>query len=218
MNAAANSITNFQDFNTQNQKRADIAAEFAKQELNFADGGRASYRVGGIAKAILKKINKKKVKDAVDDIFETGDYKYDAEIAAEALVENNPKLFGGKLIDDIDEGLRSEIYGLTLAELSTRMALKLKATRAARSQGQPLKTFETTTPPRQFSLNVEKAVSELNIPREEAMRIAQLPSSEQKAALDFYLNRSTAQQAELMNYNPKKFDAAKGGLAKILGV
>ena len=187
-------------------------------DIPFADGGRASYRVGGIAKAILKKINKKKVKDAVDDIFETGDYKYDAEIAAEALVENNPKLFGGKLIDDIDEGLRSEIYGLTLAELSTRMALKLKATRAARSQGQPLKTFETTTPPRQFSLNVEKAVSELNIPREEAMRIAQLPSSEQKAALDFYLNRSTAQQAELMNYNPKKFDAAKGGLAKILGV
>ena len=187
-------------------------------DIPFADGGRASYRVGGLAKAILKKINKKKVKDAVDDIFETGDYKYDAEIAAEALVENNPKLFGGKLIDDIDEGLRSEIYGLTLAELSTRMALKLKATRAARSQGQPLKTFETTTPPRQFSLNVEKAVSELNIPREEAMRIAQLPSSEQKAALDFYLNRSTSQQAELMNYNPKKFDAAKGGLAKILGV
>jgi len=67
-------------------------------------------------------------------------------------------------------------------------------------------------------LNVEKAISELNIPREEAMRIAQLPSSEQKAALDFYLNRSTSQQAELMNYNPKKFDAAKGGLAKILEV
>ena len=211
-------------------------------DIPFADGGRASYRVGGLAKAILKKINKKKVKDAVDDIFETGDYKYDAEIAAEALVENNPKLFGGKLIDDIDEGLRSEIYGLTLAELSTRMALKMQLRRAAvgkgvvnekipefkresmkladgvTGKGKPFQTFETTTPPRQFSLNVEKAVSELNIPREEAMRIAQLPSSEQKAALDFYLNRSTSQQAELMNYNPKKFDAAKGGLAKILGV
>ena len=32
------------------------------------------------------------IKDAVDDIFPTGDYKYDAQIAAEALVENNPKL------------------------------------------------------------------------------------------------------------------------------
>ena len=211
-------------------------------DIPFADGGRAEYRIGGIAKAILKKINKKKVKDAVDDIFETGDYKYDAELAAEALVENNPKLFGGKLIDDIDEGLRSEIYGLTLAELSTRMALKMQARRAAvgkgvvneipepfkresmklvdgvTGKGEKFKTFETTTPPRQFQLNVEKAISELNIPREEAMRIAQLPSSEQKTALDFYLNRDMAQGVELMNYNPKKFDAAKGGLAKILEV
>ena len=94
-----------------------------------------NYRIGGVDKAILKKINKKKVKDAVDDIFETGDYKYDAELAAEALVENNPKLFGGKLIDDIDEALRSEIYGLTLAELSTRMALKMQLRRAAMGKG-----------------------------------------------------------------------------------
>jgi hypothetical protein len=141
-------------------------------DVPFADGGRASYRIGGVAKAILKKINKKKVKDAVDDIFETGDYKYDAELAAEALVENNPKLFGGQLYDDIDEALRSEIYGLTLAELSTRMALKMQLRRAAvgkgvvnenvpefkresmklvdgvTGKGKPFQTFETTTPPR----------------------------------------------------------------------
>jgi len=67
-------------------------------------------------------------------------------------------------------------------------------------------------------LNVEKAISELNIPREEAMRIAQLPSSEQKAALDIYLNKDFGQRIALSEYNPKKFDAAKGGLAKILGV
>ena len=206
-------------------------------DIPFAEGGRAGYRVGGIAKAILKKINKKTVKKAVDDIFETGDYKLDAELAAEALVENNPKLFGGKLIDDIDEGLRSEIYGLTLAELSSRIALKMQARRAAvgkgivnenipefkrqsmklvdgvTGKGEKFKTFETTTPPRQFQLNVEKAMSELNIPREEAMRIAQLPSSEQKTALDFYLNRDVTQRAELMDYNPKKFDAAAGGRA-----
>ena len=35
----------------------------------------------------------------------------DAEMAAEALVENNPAAFGGKLIDDIDDATRSEIYG-----------------------------------------------------------------------------------------------------------
>ena len=196
-------------------------------DIPFAEGGRAEYRVGGIAKAILKKINKKKVKDAVDDIFETGDYKYDAELAAEALVENNPKLFGGKLIDDIDEGLRSEIYGLTLAELSSRIALKMQARRAGSTIPkdeylQVKANFKNeilggpipgTRKPRQFQLNVEKAMSELNIPREEAMRIAQLPSSEQKTALDFYLNRSTAQKTELMNYTPNKFDAAAGGRA-----
>jgi len=215
----------------------DLEAALNALRSRKAEGGRAEYRVGGVAKAILKKINKKTVKKAVDDIFETGDYKLDAELAAEALVENNPKLFGGKLIDDIDEGLRSEIYGLTLAELSTRMALKIQARRAAvgkgivnenipefkresmklvdgvTGKGEKFKTFETTTEPRQFQLNVEKAMSELNIPREEAMRIAQLPSSEQKTALDFYLNRDVTQRAELMDYNPKKFDAAAGGRA-----
>jgi hypothetical protein len=205
----------------------DLEAALNALRSRKAEGGRAEYRVGGIAKAILKKINKKKVKDAVDDIFETGDYKYDAELAAEALVENNPKLFGGKLIDDIDEGLRSEIYGLTLRELSTRTALKIQARRAGSTIPkdeylQVKANFDNeilggpipgTRKPRGFSLNVEKAMSELNIPREEAMRIAQLPSSEQKTALDFYLNRSTAQKTELMDYNPKKFDAAAGGRA-----
>ena len=67
-----------------------------------------------------------------------------------------------------------------------------------------------------FKLNVEKAVSELNIPREEAIRIAQLPSDQQKLALQKYMDTDMAQRAELMNYSPKTFDAAKGGLAKIL--
>jgi hypothetical protein len=83
-------------------------------------------------------------------------------------------------------------------------------------KGKPFQTFETTTPPRQFKLNVEKAMSELNIPREEAERIARLSSDEQKAALDIYLNRDLGQRFALSEYNPKKFDAAKGGLAKIL--
>jgi len=67
-----------------------------------------------------------------------------------------------------------------------------------------------------FTLNVEKAVSELNIPRAEAIRIASLPSDQQKLALQKYLDMNMAQRTELMNYSPKKFDAAKGGLAKIL--
>ena len=73
------------------------------------------------------------VKDAVDDIFPTGDYKMDAEIAAEALVENNPKLFGNKLIDDLDDAARSDIYGLVLGEVSTRFGLNLKKQRSIKS-------------------------------------------------------------------------------------
>ena len=186
---------------------------------DLADGGRAGYRFGGLTKSLLKKLNTKKIKAAVDDIFPSGDYKYDAEMAAEALVENNPKLFGGQLYDDLDDMIRSDVYGLVLKELSQRNALKMQATRAARSQGPVVDTTITeAVTPRGFSLNVEKAMSELNIPREEAERIARLSSDEQKAALDIYLNRSTAQGVQLMNYNPKKFDAAKGGLAKILEI
>ena len=85
-------------------------------------------------------------------------------------------------------------------------------------KGEKFKTFETTTAPRMFTLNVEKAVSELNIPRAEAIRIASLPSDQQKVALQIYLDKNMAQRAELMDYNPKTFDAAKGGLAKILEI
>ena len=71
-------------------------------------------------------------------------------------------------------------------------------------------------PTPRFQLNVDKAVSELNIPREEAIRIASLPSDQQKIALQIYLDRDMSQRIALSDYNPKTFDAAKGGLAKIL--
>jgi hypothetical protein len=69
-----------------------------------------------------------------------------------------------------------------------------------------------------FQLNVEKAVSELNIPRAEAIRISQLPSDQQKLALQKYLDKDFSQRITLGDYNPKTFDAAQGGLAKILEV
>ena len=208
----------------------DLEAALNALRSRKADGGRANYRFGGLTKSLLKKLNTKKIKAAVDDIFPSGDYKYDAEMAAEALVENNPKLFGGQLYDDLDDMIRSDVYGLVLKELSQRNALKLQARRAGSTIPkdeylQVKANFENeilggpipgTRKPRGFSLNVEKAMSELNIPREEAERIARLSSDEQKAALQIYMDRNTAQGVQLMNYNPKKFDAAKGGLAKIL--
>jgi len=234
----------------------------AKFVDNLADGGiagldtRQGLRFGGkAAKNILSKIDDTMIKKAADDIFPTDDYKYDAELVVDALVENNPKIFKNLLADDLDDALRSELYGLAVSETGTRAAMKIKAGKMERplfdengklnkdavladaskyggldgkrksiipdnEYVQVKKDFNQEilgkAPTPRFQLNVDKAVSELNIPREEAIRIAQLPSDQQKLALQRYMDMDTAQRAELMNYNPKTFDAAKGGLAKIL--
>ena len=225
----------------------------------LADGGiagletRQGLKFGGkTGKSILAKIDDKMIKKAADDIFPTDDYKYDAELVVDALVENNPKLFKNLLASDLDDALRSELYGLAVSETGTRAAMKIKAGKmerplfdengnlnkdavladATRYGGldgkrksiipdneyvQVKKDFNQEilgqAPTPRFQLNVDKAVSELNIPREEAIRIAKLPSDQQKLALQRYMDMNTAQRAELMNYNPKTFDAAKGGRA-----
>jgi hypothetical protein len=240
-----------------------------RDQMPFADGGiaRLGFKFGGSSK-FLKKINSKMIKKAADDIFPTDDYKYDAELVVDALVENNPKIFKNMLAGDLDDALRSELYGLAVSETGTRAAMKIRAGKMERplfdengnlnkdavladatkfsgldgrkdavkrgivnenvpefkrqsmklvdgetSKGEKFKTFETTTAPRMFTLNVDKAVSELNIPREEAIRIASLPSDQQKVALQIYLDKNMAQKLELIKYSPKKFDAAKGGRA-----
>ena len=66
------------------------------------------------------------IKDAVDDIFPTGDYKMDAELAAESLVELNPKLFGGRLLDDLNDHARSDVYGLVIDEVTRRFGLQVR--------------------------------------------------------------------------------------------
>ena len=134
-------------------------------------------------------------------------------MVVEALVENNPKLFKNLLADDLDDALRSELYGLAVSETGTRAAMKIKANRAGNVVDT---TITEKVTPKGFSLNVERAVSELNIPRAEAIRISQLPSDQQKLELQKYLDRDMAQRIALADYNPKTFDAAKGGLAKIL--
>jgi hypothetical protein len=163
-------------------------------------------------------------------------------MVVESLVENNPKLFKNLLAEDLDDALRSELYGLAVGETGSRLAKQIKTRKSAvdrgvvnevvpevkresmklvdgvTGKGEKFKTFETTTPPRQFKLNVEKAVSELNIPREEAVRISQLPSDQQKLELQKYLDKDFSQRIALADYKPNKFDAAKGGLAKILEV
>ena len=100
---------------------------------DLADGGiagletRQGLKFGGkIGKSILAKIDDTMIKKAADDIFPTDDYKYDAEMVVEALVENNPKLFKNLLADDLDDALRSDLYGLAVRETGSRLGTKLK--------------------------------------------------------------------------------------------
>jgi hypothetical protein len=105
----------------------------AKIVEDFADGGiaRLGFKFGGSSK-FLKKINSKMIKKAADDIFPTDDYKYDAELVVDALVENNPKIFKNMLAEDLDDALRSELYGLAVSETGNRAAMKIRSGRMER--------------------------------------------------------------------------------------
>ncbi len=63
-----------------------------------------------------------KIKEAVDNIFPTGDYKMDAQMAAESFVENNPQAFNDMLFDDLDQRTQMKIYDLVLTEIQGNMA------------------------------------------------------------------------------------------------
>jgi len=70
--------------------------------------------------------NPKKIREAIDNIFKTGDYKMDAELAAESLVELNPKAFGGKLYDDLDDKTRMEVYGAVINDVMGDVSKTIK--------------------------------------------------------------------------------------------
>ena len=99
-----------------------------------AEGGRIGLLAGTVPKLLRLLKNKKKVQAAVDDIFPTGDYKYDAQMAADALVENNPKTFGNKLYEDLDQDTQMEIYSTVLEPITNKMATQMKLQRATRPE------------------------------------------------------------------------------------
>ena len=108
-----------------------------------ADGGRIGLLAGSVPKipavisALLK--NKKKVNQAVNNIFPTGDYKLDAEMVAESIVELNPKPFDNMLYDDLNDVTRSEVYGAALSGVNQQNALMLQIKKATR----PEKTLQS---------------------------------------------------------------------------
>ena len=55
-------------------------------------------------------------------------------MAAEALVENNPKIFKNKLYDDLDLDTQIEIYGAVLEPIQKNMALMRQLKKASRPE------------------------------------------------------------------------------------
>jgi hypothetical protein len=138
-----------------------------------------------------------KVRAAVDDIFPTGDYKYDAEMAAEALVENNPAAFGGKLIDDIDDATRSDIYGAVLRVITNDMA-KMREMRKLSTPTKTLAGIKNTG-----TINI----SDQNV-AEEFSRF--MKESDPTGFKDL------EQKVELSNFNPKgRKKNAHGGIINL---
>ena len=79
-----------------------------------------------------------KIRAAVDDIFPTGDYKYDAQMAAEALVENNPQAFNNMLYEDLDQRTQMKVYGAVLGVVQSDLGKMLQMKRLSK----PTKTLE----------------------------------------------------------------------------
>ena len=83
-------------------------------DIPFNLGGRVGLKYG--TKKLFN-FTKKQLLDAVNDIFPTGDRKYDAEMVSDALVENNPKMFKNRLRADLNDMEYTEIYGIALDAL-----------------------------------------------------------------------------------------------------
>ena len=171
--------------------------EWIKRKRGYAAGGRIGmWRGGGIkiGKNVMNLLrNNKKIREAIDNIFPTGDYKMDAEMAVESLVELNPQVFGGKLADDLDDALRSEIYGAVINPIMQDHALLAQMKRASK----PIKTLEGIE--NTGTINI----SDPNVADEFARFMRE---TDPKGFKDL------EQKVELSNFNPKgRKRNAKGG-------
>ena len=113
--------------------------DFIPDPEDMAQGGRVGLMAGSVPKIFTLLKNPKKVKQAIDNIFPTGDVKYDATMAAESLVELNPKIFGNKLYDDLDSITRLDIYDAVISPMMSAQAKALRMKKATK----PEKTLQS---------------------------------------------------------------------------
>jgi len=184
-------------FEKQNKEAAERLRKKMKDEPeDKADGGRMGFAGGKIVlgKKILNLLkNNKKIQEAVDNIFGTGDYKMDAEMAAESLVELNPTTFGNKLYEDLDDATRMEIYGAVLRPITTNMAKMRELKKASR----PEKTLAAMKEGKGIDMSNPEIADEFT-------RFMKETSPDDYKKLE--------QTVELANFDPKKVKGnAEGG-------
>jgi hypothetical protein len=161
-----------------------------------ADGGRIGLMAGTVPKVLKLLKNKKKVQSAVDDIFPTGDYKMDAQMAADSLVENNPKIFGGKLYDDLDQDTQMQIYSTVLRPITNKMATQMKLQKATR----PEKTLQSMKEGKGIDMSDPEIADEFSRFMKET---------------DPKGYKELEQKVELSNFNPKgRKKNADGGIMR----
>ena len=160
-------------------------------------GGIKLYNAGKSFWELLK--NPKKIRAAIDDIFPTGDYKYDAEMAADALVENNPKTFKGLLREDLPDNIRSEIYGAVIGPIQQNALMVSRMKKATK----PTKTLEGIENTGTINISDPEVA-------EEFARFMKETDPEGSKVIE--------QTVELSNFNPKgRKKNATGGLTSMLG-
>ena len=170
-----------------------------KEQKDYEAAMFADYKAGKLDKyapSLADEVNDDQIRAAVDDIFPTGDYKYDAQMAAEALVENNPQIFGNKLLDDLDQRTQSKIYGLVVEVVMGDQAKMLQMKKLSK----PTKTFEAMKAGK--GINMSDPVI-----AEEFTRF--MKENDPKGFKDI------EEKVELMNFDPKgRKKNAKGGHIK----
>ena len=120
-------------------------------------------------------------------------------MAAESLVENNPKVFGGKLMDDLDDATRSEVYGAVIGPIQQNALMVSRMKKASK----PTKTLE----------GIEKTgtinISDPNVADEFARFMKETDPKGHKKIEEI---------VEITNFDPKgKKGHASGGIARMLG-
>lgn len=169
-----------------------------KERTDYMADMKGMYDRGELDKYAPSKfdnVNDNQIAAAVDDIFPSGDYKLDAEMAAEALVENNPQIFGDMLYDDLDDITRSKIYSSVLEVLSGKNAKMLQM---KRNLSKPTATLASMKAGKGINISDPNILDEFTTFMKE---------SDPKGYTDL------EQKVELSNFNPKgKKGNADGGI------